>query len=88
MNVWIFSAHFSGELCLFAMLLSQPDQYSHNSLLHFLSENRTPLIEFFFVCLFVSIFLSKAFNQIVEVEKKGEGGRELGYILSTRGSCE
>lgn len=88
MNVWIFSAHFSGELRLFAMLLSQPDQYSHNSLLHFLSENRTPLIELFFFFLFVSVFLSKAFNQVAEVEKKGEGGRELDYILSTQGSCE
>lgn len=70
MNVWIFSAYFSGELCLFAMLLSQPDQYSHNSLLHFLTENRTLLIELFFVCL----FLSKVVNQIVEVKKKGERG--------------
>lgn len=81
------SVHISQESYACLQCCSQPDQYSHNSLLHFLSEKRTPLIEFFFF-LFVSIFLSKAFNQVAEVEKKGGGGRELDYILSTQGSCE
>lgn len=45
-------------------------------------------LNYFFFFLFVSIFLSKAFNQVAEVEKKGGGGRELDYILSTQRSCE
>lgn len=52
---------------MFAVPLSQPDQYSHNSLLHFLPENRTLLVGFV-------IFLV---NQIVEVEE-AEGGQEVG----------
>lgn len=79
MNVWIFSVYFSGELCLFAMPLSQPDQYSHNSLLHFLSENRTSLIGFLYFFL-----LSKAVNQIVEIEKT-EGGRGVGWYAEHPG---
>lgn len=81
MNVWIFSIYSSGELCLFAVLLSQPDQYSHNSLLHFLSEKRTPLISFIFL---VFLLLSKAVNQIVEVEKT-EGGRGVGWCAEHPG---
>lgn len=67
MNVWIFSVYFSGELCLFATPLSQPDQYSHNSLLHFLPENRALLFGFVIFSL----------NQIAEVEET-EGGQEVG----------